>query len=33
MEALIRRKTEFIRFPEDTRDVAHAIRKIDFNVL
>ena len=29
MEALIRRKNEFIRFPEDTRDVAHAMRKME----
>ena len=29
MEAFIRRKNEFIRFPEDTRDVAHAMRKME----
>ena len=29
MKALIRRKNEFIRFPEDTRDVAHALRKME----
>ena len=27
MEALTRRKNEFNRFPEDTRNVAHAMRK------
>ena len=29
MEALIRRKNEFIQFPEDTRDVAYAMRKME----
>ena len=29
MEALIRRKNEFIPFPEDTRDVAHTMRKME----
>lgn len=29
MEAFIRRKNEFIRFPEDTTDVAHAMRKME----
>ena len=29
METLIRHKNEFIKFPEDTRDVAQAIRKME----
>ena len=29
MEAFIRRKNEIILFPEDTRDVAHAMRKME----
>lgn len=29
METLIRHKNELIKFPEDTRDVAQATRKIE----
>ena len=29
METLVRRKNEFIKFPEDTRDVTQAIRKME----